>query len=135
MNWTRICRYTLLVVLATFLAGFVPGFMRGVYQTHNALPPAWVDALQSLLLPAAVLIVFLFLARAQSERTISHAMAVWALTTVVSTGNMALGVTPAEWAGAATYSAILAAIGTAIGMKLAGSGTDASRARAGERVT
>jgi uncharacterized BrkB/YihY/UPF0761 family membrane protein len=134
VHWKRIILYAVLLIVATFVAGFVPGVIGGLYQARNQIPPSWLEPLQALLLPASVLLVFLSLGRTQPDRPAQHAAAVWALTTVASLANIRLGITFSAWIGAATYSAVVAAIGTAIGTRFPARSARRSRTIADEKV-
>jgi len=116
MNLKRIVLWAGLAYLATFVAGFLPGMIRGVYAGGGGTVPEWTFILQALLVPAAMLIVFFRFARVQRERTVAHATAVWALLVVISVTNLVLGITLSAWLISIVFSGVVAVVGVALGL-------------------
>lgn len=96
MNWTRVLLYTGLLYVATFLAGFVPGVIRGFYTASGSAPPSWLPLLQGGLSALALFLVFHRLGRVQRECPWTHAAAVWLGVVALLLLNVFLGQSVAQ---------------------------------------
>ena len=117
MNWGRVLRYIGLAFLATFIAGFIPGAIRGVYKATGSLPPDWTYLLQTVLGQVALFLVFVRFARIQHERTRAHAAFVLGGTLTISLLNLFLGQSLGEFFLGIVIAIAVASAGVEVGLR------------------
>jgi hypothetical protein len=119
MNWRRIAIFVVVQFAATFAAALPVGFVQGVYRARGIAPPDWLVFVQAAGAFAANVIVIVFLAKRQRDRTWLTASAVvlvaWALAFPLSVGL--LGQSPSGWAKTIVPLCIALAIGVPIGRR------------------
>ncbi len=118
LNWGRILLYVVFIIGATFIGGFIPGVIKGVYSASGDIAPSWVAVLQGILVPLFALVVYVRFARIQRDRLMAHVIAIWGLSSAASLLNLLLGLSVGLWAGGVIFSAIIALAGAGIGAKM-----------------
>jgi hypothetical protein len=116
MNWKRILLFIGLTFVATLIAGFVPGLIRGFYNASGSAPPSWIVLLQGGLVPLAIFLVFVRLGRVQREQPWQHAALVWLGAVVLSFLNFLFGQPLSQFLIGIAISAIMAAAGMGFGL-------------------
>ena len=118
IRWNRALLYALALFLLTFAAGCVGGFAAGIHSAAGQEVPTWVTVLRMTLGPAATVLVFAWIGRAEVDNATGHAAAVWAIgvliTVVLDAAIMRL---PLIWVVVSiVVAAVCASIGTALGV-------------------
>ena len=116
MSSKRILAWAVLLIAATFIGGFIPGFIAGAYRARDVAVPGWSGILQAFLVILATLVIFFFIGRTERERPLAYASSVWVVATIMSCANMVLGQLPLQWVAGAVISALVAACGVGIGI-------------------
>mgnify|MGYP007082196625 CR=1 FL=1 len=117
MNWKRIFSFTVILYLATAAASFPFGLVAGIYAHNGGLVPMWVHIGNNVAVPAAMVAVFILLAKKQQENSWLHAFAVATMAWAVSFPiNVLIFGLPIEmWAWGAPWMILALSVGVAIG--------------------
>ena len=118
IRWRRVLLYGLALFLLTFAGGCVGGSAAGIYRSAQEDLPTWVNVLRVTLVPAATVLVFAWVGRAEVDNPTGHAAAVWVIgvvtTFVLNVGIMRI---PLTWVALSILPLTLCAlIGTSLGV-------------------
>lgn len=84
MNWKRILKFAIILVLATAVAAFSFGFAIGALFVLNQPIPAWIPIAQKFAVPITAMIVFIIFAQKQESRTWQHSLLVAFFAVIIS---------------------------------------------------
>lgn len=129
LNWSRILKYTLLMIIVTFVVGFFFGVITSFYTRAggNATEfstkifgnlPYWLQVTQSIAAMGGVILVFALLSYKQRERTLIHVLIVGLISWLIGLVNILFGQPLIEWAGGVLFILIAMIISIPIGLGL-----------------
>ena len=120
MNIRRICVFAVLEFLATALAAFPLGVIKGMCRASGEPVPTWVLPLQGLAVPFAAMMVFLFMGYVQRHQPFRHglivALLVWAVSMPINV--LGFGQPLWQWAVGIVLMVPICLIGIGLGIVL-----------------